>query len=254
MKKSYINRKKSTKIQNILFVITFCFIITITFICIITSAGMDNYAKESVLMEEVNQRAQNEMMSILKNHGLTNISSFSDTNDDEHDIIKKSYRIATLDQKELLNKAINDDPFKIHGGSIPKRDILIIMNELDEETPRISLNDVKNIISTYEFNEILSKINDIAGAPDAEFGNITTYYIYYTNDQKNEFICINALGVIQYVIINQDGSEQREIIYSHSNILTENTLNPLPTMEPKLSDIIFDHEEPIAAPLTPKND
>ena len=124
------------------------------------------------------------------------------------------------------------------------------MNKLNENTPRLSLENINNIICTYEYDEFLTKINDIAGAPDSEFGSCITYYAYFINDQKNEFICISFLGVIQHIIINQDGSTQSEIIYSYNNFINEYSLNPIPTKEPKMSEILL-HREPVATPLKP---
>lgn len=131
-------------------------------------------------------------------------------------LYERSYAKATDEQKKLLEEIKNDKSLS-SAGQWTKR-ILVIMNELSEDTPLLSLSIVKavcdeeNVKSLYAHDSIafsqtlLSELNKIAGAPDWEGGSGTHQYYYFFNVEHTEYILISEFGMMLYINRHKDGT------------------------------------------------
>ena len=84
------------------------------------------------------------------------------------------------------------------------RDIKILMGELPEDTPRLTLEDVEGICNEYKGlpegyyeSEFIARFNEIAGAPDEDGGSGIAHRTYYFDDEHTEGIHV-AFGRVSY--------------------------------------------------------
>jgi len=98
-----------------------------------------------------------------------------------------------------------------------QRETMIIMGDLDENAPRLTLAEAKTILAELEeeiFQEperknniclnILSRFNEIHGAPDAKAGSGTVCYYYELSDSCGGRIYVTMSGLVNYSVNNTD--------------------------------------------------
>lgn len=131
------------------------------------------------------------------------------------DLWTKCYERATPEQREQLEtfKASLDSPGSC--SDYPKQ-ILLIMGDLPEDTPGITLEQARAIAATLDIddfsrfeaqeNEIIERFNEIAGAPDYDGGSGFRTAIYYVDGDPSKCIFI-CLGSIEYYDVTNHISE-----------------------------------------------
>ncbi|MFD2329094.1 hypothetical protein ACFSR7_07520 [Cohnella sp. GCM10020058] len=109
------------------------------------------------------------------------------------------------EQTEALTALQKDNSFGI---GVWKREALRIIGQLPQTSTRLSVEDVKRVISTNsDIESVAMAFNRIAGAPDWEGGSGIARSIYFTDDLHKELIVI-MLGKVLYVIIDENGKQQ----------------------------------------------
>lgn len=133
---------------------------------------------------------------------------------EEADLLSRSYKIASDEQKALLDN-IDTENFLGAVGVYTKQ-IKIIMNELPVDTPYITLEQAVNICSMVDVDDyntvnefehdIVQQFNQITGAPDFEGGSGIHRVVYFLDDDHSKYIIIR-LGSVIYVDTQSDLSE-----------------------------------------------
>ena len=114
-----------------------------------------------------------------------------------------SWDRATSEQREQLEPIFADDGIGLMGEW--KRDVLIILGDLPEDTPRLTLQDAANLYSSVEYYNIENEFNKIAGAPDY----VSKYLsVYFLNDERTEAIVLELYDV-HHIVFNEDGTGTR---------------------------------------------
>ena len=129
------------------------------------------------------------------------------------DLWTKCYERATPEQREQLEE------LKVKCSGLPSdypKQILLIMGDLPEDTPGITLEQARAIIATLDIddfsedealeNEIIRRFNPIAGAPDYDGGSGFRTVIYYVDGDPSKCIFI-CLGSIEYYDVTNHISE-----------------------------------------------
>ena len=99
-----------------------------------------------------------------------------------------------------------------------QRETMIIMGDLGEDTPRLTLDQAKDILAElkteFEMNPekygncdakcaaILARFNEIHGAPDAKAGSGITSYYYNLNNYGAGIIIVTMFGTVHYTANN----------------------------------------------------
>ena len=113
------------------------------------------------------------------------------------------YNKATKDEKKQLEVVFNNKSFGIGEW---KRDVLIIIGDLPINQPRLTVDDVINIIERdVAYNDLTDQFNEIAGAPDFEGGSGIPRSIYFLDDAHTEAIQLMLNGIM-HVVYNEDGT------------------------------------------------
>ncbi|RJX36680.1 hypothetical protein D3P09_26845 [Paenibacillus pinisoli] len=123
----------------------------------------------------------------------------------------KLYALAeSEEQKTELNFLKAND---IYGSGVWLRQGLIIVGELPSDQRRVTLEEVKDKLTTYVDDVTLMKqLNQIAGAPDWLGGGEVGRVYYVLNDEGTETIHF-SYGVISYVYQDSNGAEQVELLH-----------------------------------------
>ncbi len=129
------------------------------------------------------------------------------------DLWTKCYERATPEQREQLEE------LKVKCSGLPSdypKQILLIMGDLPEDTPGITLEQARAIIATLDIddfsedealeNEIIRRFNPIAGAPDYDGGSGFRTVIYYVDGDPSKCISI-CFGTIEYIDVTNHISE-----------------------------------------------
>lgn len=120
-------------------------------------------------------------------------------------LYEKSYAIASEEQKRQLEqiRAANE------WGSVGEctRAIMLVMGDLPADTPRLALEQARDICEKLESRWFFSadafernavrQFDRIAGAPDFQGGSGVYRYVYYLDDEQTEFITV-MLGRVAY--------------------------------------------------------
>lgn len=131
-------------------------------------------------------------------YDLTDISSYET-------IYSVSYDAASSLQKQQLENIPTIESCGSVGTYV--REIMLIMDILPADTPRITLEDAISICDslqdTYSYSgeadaAIVTLFNEIAGAPDFQGGSGTIRSIYMINEEGTEYIRI-SLGRVRYI-------------------------------------------------------
>lgn len=91
---------------------------------------------------------------------------------------------------------------------------------VDKNDPRITLDKAKKIISSSEdFRDIVMQFNRIHGYPDNYYESGDYGYIYWLDENGNEYITLSEQGMAWYGKIADDGTElEFQMLYSSKEI------------------------------------
>ena len=128
------------------------------------------------------------------------------TNESNASFYELAYAKATSAQKEELDKIIADKSIGLPGEW--RRAVLIAIEDLPKETPRLSAEQAAKLFDGKEISDLESEFNKIAGAPDFVGGSGIERSIYFLNSDRSEAIIL-MLGDVFHIIYNGDGTETR---------------------------------------------
>jgi len=137
-----------------------------------------------------------------------------------------AYAKATSEQKAEIDKIIADTSIDLPGEW--RRPILIVLGDLPNNIPRLSVEQAAILFDTKEVSDLANEFNKIAGAPDFIGGSGIGRHIYFLNDERSEAIIL-MLNDVYYIVNNVDGTQTRLPIGTQ-NIIAD----PTPSKEPQL--------------------
>lgn len=121
------------------------------------------------------------------------------------ELLEWSYKTATDEQRKKLDNINND----LGNVGIYRKQIMIIMNLLDEDTPNLTLEQVNEICNTYKEKtytdlgervyEMRKEFDKIAGAADFDGGSGISRIIYFIGEDHTKYIEIFNDWWIEYV-------------------------------------------------------
>ena len=136
------------------------------------------------------------------------------TNESNASFYELAYAKATSEQKEELDKIIDDKSIGLPGEW--RRAVLIAIGDLPKDASRLSAEQAAEIYDSKEISdfksefskisELESEFNKIAGAPDFVGGSGIERSIYFLKDDRSEAIFL-MLGHVSYVVFNDDGTQ-----------------------------------------------
>ena len=134
-----------------------------------------------------------------------------------HDYYEESMKKATAEQKEKLLAIRKSN--NLPGIGVYVKQVLKIMGEIDEDSPNISLEQIKNLCDSFDksryedanhLERMLSyEINKIAVVPDFDGGSMISHIAYYIDGDPSKIIDI-CMG--QVVFIDEKKGE-KTVIY-----------------------------------------
>jgi hypothetical protein len=128
------------------------------------------------------------------------------TNESNASFYELAYAKATSEQKEELDKIIDDKSIGLPGEW--RRAVLIAIGDLPKDTPRLSAEHAAKLFDSKETSDLESEFNKIAGAPDFVGGSGIQRSIYFLKDDRSEAIIL-MLGNVFHIVYNDDGTEIR---------------------------------------------
>ena len=121
-------------------------------------------------------------------------------------LYERSMRHANKEQKERLENIDHLGYTYVLPDEFTKQ-ILIIMGELPEDTPHLTYEQAIEIVNKYKLEDdtyldlrtmqIMNDFNEIAGAPDVEYGSGISHIIYFLDDEYSSWIDI-SMGFVYY--------------------------------------------------------
>ena len=128
------------------------------------------------------------------------------TNESNASFYELAYAKATSEQKEEIDKIIDDKSIGLPGEW--RRAVLIAIGDLPKDTPRLSAEQAAKLFDSKEISDLESEFNKIAGAPDFVGGSGIQRSIYFLKDDRSEAIIL-MLDDVFHIVYNDDGTEIR---------------------------------------------
>lgn len=128
---------------------------------------------------------------------------------DDPELYERSYERATAEQKLKLDEIQARDTDSLGCLMVCVKDVMMTMGDLPEDTPYLTVEQVRTICSEVEqmgfrpvdFDdaeyELMTRFNAVAGAPDYQGGSGITNTIYYLNAEHTEYIRV-WLGTVRH--------------------------------------------------------
>ena len=141
----------------------------------------------------------------------------------------KSIDDKVINVKVLKNNAISDENRneitrlnEFYRGEVFLRRKIELAGGLEENTPRLTMDKIKEIISSAKyFKDIYMQFNKYNCYPDAEiFSEASTRYIYWLDNRGSEYIELNMdIEIINYYKIIDNDTEITQIIYPENLVV-----------------------------------
>ena len=164
------------------------------------------------------------------------------TNESNASFYELAYAKATSEQKEELDKIIDDKSIGLPGEW--RRAVLIAIGDLPKDTPRLSAEQAAKLFDGKEISDLESEFNKIAGAPDFVGGSGIQRSIYFLKDDRSEAIIL-MLDDVFHIVYNDDGTEIRLPVGTQKL-----PSDPGTSLSPSLSPT----QQPTVTILLPQND